>query len=68
MIAQVIFSADRERANLAVENCLFMSDIQMPFKIFLVEVALLAEVAQMISISVVQLHVILELCVVYESF
>lgn len=67
VVAQVILSADGEGAQLAVENCLLVGDVQMSLQVLLVEVSFLAEMAEVVAVAFVQLHVILQLRVVDES-
>lgn len=42
MIAQIIFPADGERADFAIEDCRLMSHVEVPLEIFLVEITFLA--------------------------
>lgn len=67
MVAQIIFATDRERTDLAVENRCFVSHVQVPLQIFLVEIAFLAEMTEVIAVSFVKLHVVFELGVVNEG-
>lgn len=66
MVAQIVLPADGKSADLTVEDCRLVRHIQVPLEILLMEVAFLAEMTEVVAVSLMQFHVIFELGVVYK--